>query len=390
MDIHNYKKQLERQLELAKKQENISQENKNKIVEFSDYLLSEGIGVAKIGRYLIDLRKFAVMLNKPFEDATEQDIRKIVASIEQGELAPESKKSFKVLIRKLYRFIKGVTEKGVYPPEVKWISIRIPKNHNKLPEEVLNEKEITLMIRSCGNLRDKTLISVLYESGCRISEIANLKIKHISFEEYGARLVVSGKTGMRKILVIQSAPFLQSWLNIHPQNNNPEAYLWISSKGNLISYTRICYLLKAISKQCGITKRIYPHLFRHSRATYLANKMSEAAMKSYFGWGADSKMCGIYIHMSGELTDEAILKASGIEIKEEKKHSLTQQQKCLRCGHMNEFSNLCCGKCGLILSKELAEEKLNEDIERQQANEIMQKLMQDKEVLELIKKKLIS
>ena len=41
------------------------------------------------------------MLNKPFDKATEEDMRKIIADLEQGELAPEGKKCFKVMIRKL-------------------------------------------------------------------------------------------------------------------------------------------------------------------------------------------------------------------------------------------------------------------------------------------------
>ena len=69
----------------------------------------------------------------------------------------------------------------------------------KLPEELLTEEEIQKMISSCANLRDRALVSVLYESGCRIGEIGNLRIKDVLFDEYGAKIDVLGKTGARRV-----------------------------------------------------------------------------------------------------------------------------------------------------------------------------------------------
>ena len=164
MDLHNYKQRMIRQIELLQEQSDISSGNKEVVVQFKDYLLSEGIGVAKIARYLIDARKYCVMLNKAVQDATESDIRKIIGQIEQTNLAPETKKGFKVFIRKFYRFIRGINKKGEYPPEVAWISIGIPRKDRKMPEELLTEAEVKSIIRACENVRDKALISLLAES----------------------------------------------------------------------------------------------------------------------------------------------------------------------------------------------------------------------------------
>jgi integrase/recombinase XerD len=388
MDIHNYKRQFERQIELLKEDENILQVNKDISLNFKDYLISEGIGVAKIGRYLLDVRKFSKILNKPFDEADKSDLRHVVAEIEQSGLAPESKKCFKVMIRKLYRFIREIDEKGVYPEEVRWISIGIPKNQNKLPEELLTEEEIKSIIRNCKTLRDKTLVSTLAESGCRISEVATMRLKHVSFEEYGARITVNGKTGMRKILLINSTPYLQQWVNEHPKNDDLNECLWYNPQGDFLTYHAIMKIIKQASKSAGIKKRVYAHLFRHSKATQMASQMSEASMKQYFGWGQDSKMCGVYIHMSGEAMDKAILKANGIEVKEEKKEKILKEKICLRCKTKNGVTNRCCYHCGLVLDEEFAKEKIEEDIERQRADKIMNDLMKDSDVLELIKKKL--
>jgi site-specific recombinase XerD len=169
MDIHNYKRQFERSLERIQESKELLPENKKLILEFKDYLLSEGIGLARINRFLFELMKYNKMLKKPFPEACKDDVRAIVARIEQTDLSAETKKCSKIVLKKLYRFIRKIEEEGKYPEEVEWIKTRIPENHKKLPEELLTEKEIMNIIQKCDNLRDKALISSLAESGCRIS-----------------------------------------------------------------------------------------------------------------------------------------------------------------------------------------------------------------------------
>jgi integrase len=84
------------------------------------------------------------------------------------------------------------------------------------------------------NPRDKALISVLYESGCRIGEILSLKIRNVEFDNNGAVLIVNGKTGQRRVRLIHSVPRLMAWLEHHPKNNDPDTSLWVclSSRNN--------------------------------------------------------------------------------------------------------------------------------------------------------------
>lgn len=389
VDLHNYKRSMERQIELVQESTDISKENKASIIAFKDYLLSEGIGVAKIGRYILDLRKFSRMLKKPFKEARESDIRKVIAELEQTSLAPESKKCFKVMIRKLYRFVRGITEKRVYPPEVSWISIHIPQNQTKLPEELLTEDEVVRIIQACKTSRDRALFASLAESGCRVSEIGLMKIKHVSFEPHGARLTVQGKTGMRKILIVSSAPYLQEWLNQHPNNNDPEAYLWYNNqRKECLTYGRIAKILKDATSDAGVKKRVYPHLLRHSRATILAGVLSDAQMKNYLGWTQSSKMAGIYVHLSGKDTDEAILRVNHIEVRREIKAPLLEPKICRKCGSSNPTTHKFCNRCGFALDRETANEVIKQETEQKKATDVMSVLLKDPEVQELLMKKM--
>ena len=367
----------------------ILQENKKAILKFVDYLRSENISISRITRYFNDLKKLDSLLKKPFEKANKDDIRRVVAEVNNLSLSEASKKEVKILIRKLYCFLRGIEKKGEYPEEVKWISLNMPSNHKKLPEELLTEQEIQETIRACSNIRDKALISALAESGCRVSEIGTRQIKHISFEQIGARITVDGKTGMRKILVIHSTPYLQEWINNHPNNNNPESPLWHNPQNNgFLGYARISHILKRAAKKASIKKRVHLHLLRHSRATKLASIMSDGQLKTYLGWTAGSKMAGIYIHMSGKDTDEAILRASGIEVPKENKSSPLSPVNCLRCKLINEPTNRFCKSCGFILNKEEADALIKAELEKNKYNELLSKVLEDRELLDIIAKKI--
>ncbi|MDD5599734.1 MAG: tyrosine-type recombinase/integrase [Victivallaceae bacterium] len=215
-----------------------------------------------------------------------------------------------------------------------------------------------------------------------------MKIKHVSFETHGARLSITGKTGARKILVIGSTPYLQQWINSHPFNDNPDSFLWYNPKGDLLCYNRIAAILKKAAKKAGINKRIHPHLLRHSRATQMASIMSESAMKQYFGWTQGSDMAAIYVHMSGKDTDEAVLRANGIEVEKKPQQQAIKPISCIRCGTVNETTNRFCKTCSLPLTEDAATNVLNYDSREKQVAEVMAALLKDPEVLQLIARKL--
>lgn len=388
MDIHNYEKRYKRRLELIRESD-IPNADKEIIFKFNNYCLTRDIGCAKLEVYLFYLLRFVKMLKKPIVEATKDDLMRVVAELNQSHYSEETKKAFKTSLKRLYKIVRGVDDDGVFPEEVRWIDVKIKNNHRKLPEELINEEEINSIVHCAEKFRDKALIATLYESGCRVSEVGLMKIKHVSFEEHGARLTVSGKTGTRKILVINSSPFLKQWINQHPYNRDPDSYLWYNPQNNgCLNYTRIVAILKMAAKKAGVNKKLHPHLLRHSRATKLANVMSDSQLKNYLGWTQSSRMASIYIHMSGKDTDDAILKTNGIEIKQETpKEPALKPLECLNCQTINVATNRCCNTCGMILDKKMQNKILGEDQRKIEANNFMNELFNDPEILRLVMKK---
>jgi integrase len=350
------KSYLKRSIERLRNSE-ISERNKQIILKFHNECFAEGLSIKRVLKYLCYLPKFARLLKKDFDKANKDDIKQLVAKIEKMECAERTKYDLKVCIKKFYKWLKGDNE--IYPPEVRWIKCRIKANKT-LPEELLSESEVKKLIETASNLRDKALISTLYEGGFRIGELLAMKIKHVDFTDNIARVTVpkEGKTGVRKILLINSIPYLSNWIAHHPDKNNPNAYLWVcigtTNHNKLMCYNTVRKLLRNWAEKAGIKKRVNPHSFRHSRATCLANKLTESQLKQYFGWTQGSKMAAVYVHLSGRDVDEAILEMHGLRKPEEKPENQLAPKKCPRCEKLNETTANICFQCGLPLDIKIA------------------------------------
>jgi ribosomal protein L40E len=125
--------------------------------------------------------------------------------------------------------------------------------------------------------------------------------------------------------------------------------------------------------------------FRHRRATKYARILTEEQMNQYFGWVHGSKMPRRYVHLSGRDVDPAILKAHGYKVPEEEVGRQKSPKFCPRCRTKNSPLAQFCSKCGLALDLK-AVMKLEET--RAVADQIMEELIQDPEVLSLLTKKL--
>lgn len=374
-EIHNYGRKTERIIERLNANRN---ENSQLIVKFYHHLLVNSYSQARVSKYLETLNKLAMMLGRPFESATKDDIAELIKTIELSEYSDWTKRDYKIILKIFYRWFKNSED---YPEEVKWIKVKEGKN-GTLPEELLTYEDIEKLSQATNNFRDKALVLVLYESGCRIGEILSLRIKNVRFDEHGAILIVNGKTGSRRVRIIASVPALATWVDNHPSRLNPDSPLWVSFASNgtssFIGYQSVRMLLRELAIKAGIRKRIYPHIFRHSRATVLANSLTEAQLKHYLGWVQDSNMASIYVHLSGRDIDKALLKLNGIEVEEETKEEKFKLTICPRCKQKNSPPAKFCNSCGIVLDTSAAIEL--EEVQ-QKANELMTLLVQQPEAL---------
>ena len=343
--------------------------------EFEREKSAQGMAAGSRYIYLYCLAKLGRTLKKPYKDATKNDIIDFLKAH-----AWYKSRSLKVSIKAFYKWLYGGK---VYPECVDWI-----KTHGfeqrKLPEEILTRDEVKKLIEAAPNPRDRALITILYESGARAGELLGIKIKHVQFDQYGAQVMLDGKTGMRRIRLIDSVPDLKLWLNHHPHADDFEAHLFTEfhKDRDIKSNSTLAHILKAAKRRSGLKKRIYPHLFRHSRATHLAQDFTEQELKIIFGWAGGSKMPATYVHLSGGDVDNKMLEKRGM-IKKEDSHqnSILEFKACEKCKIQNTSVAKFCSSCGYpmgnpgLLEIEKAKEGANDFLNIMMKDDIFRNTM---------------
>ncbi len=371
-DIYNSRRRLELTIRGIEKSD-LPDITKRLLIKFSEYCIAEGLVFSTIENHLFCLKNAASWAKRDLDKVDKEGMVEIVGMLEKSHYATGVKISTKVSIKKFYKWLNGGEE---YPDKVKWI--KSSKSVKKrLPEELLTKEDIDKMLNVAEHIRDKALVSLLYESGFRIGEMLSLMIKNIEFDEYGARVLIpEGKTGMRKIRLVSSIPYLANWVENHPLKNDPESPLWVGvgtrNKNEAICYQNARTLITKLVKKANIKKRVHPHIFRHSRATHLANHLTEAQMNQYFGWAQGSKMSSTYVHLSGRDLDGAILKLNGLKEENKGKEEETTVKKCHRCEKVNPPTGKFCLRCGIPLDTETA---MKIDEKRTEMDNLMTTLM---------------
>ena len=363
--VHPYLSVIERTHKLIKKE--LSKENCRLLVKYDQYMVSHSLAhPTRMGNLRIGLN-LSRMLKKDWSDATKDDIDELVFKIvntygdskgQETNSSYDHKKVLKIFFRWIKLGSRSSKEVGD-PQETKCIQPRPVKN-NLIREELVTSQDYrALLIAAEGNPRARALISTHFEAGTRPGEILSLRLKHVRFDKFGALIVVDGKTGPRKIRLLKSIPYLREWLESHPMKDNPDAPLWVQVEGKHygepINYAATKQILKRLCRKAGIQKRITLNLFRHSRATILANKLPESLLRKRQGWTPSSKMPERYVHLIDEDLDEAYLRLHGV-IKENKETDILEDmpKKCELCGYMNTADSKICTDCHRALDIETA------------------------------------
>jgi len=303
--------------------------------------------------HLMILIRFSKWLEKPYEAVTEDDFNDYLDTME----------ALKNSTLKLHKVVIRVFIGKINPKLAGCIKTKNIQHSSITPDQLLTDEEIDCLIRHAPTARDKALIACLTDSGARKGELLSTTISDAKFDEYGCLLWLrEGKTGPRPARLIFASSYLRQWLEIHPRKEDPDAPIFCSFREpyNLISRSGLYQQIAIIGKTAGIKKRINPHSFRHARATDLAKKLkSEQKLKAVLGWKANSQMANIYIHLSANDINAAMLEASGLKLPEEEEEK-PRVLKCPRCKEIIDKKAQFCFRCGLPLTTESSKTIENE------------------------------
>lgn len=239
--------------------------------------------------YETDLRQFAAFLraNKLASEISgicKAQLRAYLEGI--ADLKPKSIKRKIATLKALFNFLEFEDRIAVNPFRKIRIKLKEPK---RLPV-VMTMREVSKLFAvlyrqkrrypnpecyaSLAALRDVAIVELLFVTGARVSEIANLPTKAIDLQT--GTVIIKGKGNKERMLHIchaESLSMLQQYRKLlEKQGFGESEHFFVNRLGRTLSDQSIRLLVKRISRQAGITKRITPHVFRHSFATLLLEK----------------------------------------------------------------------------------------------------------------------
>jgi len=231
------------------------------------------------------LKKLAVFTEKPFEDVSKDDLIAFSKRLSE-KYSKNTKFTIEAQVKHFYKWLEGDDEE--YPKKVRWMKVKKDGNH-LTHEDILTHQEIRDLVKACDHLRDRAMLMVLWESGARASELLRMKVGSVHRDKFGTFVTLKGKTGIREVRLIKSEPYLKLWLNHHPFPDDKNSPLWIWRKPRHDQYEGIGagrwrVVIYSARKGAKLQKKVWPHLFRHTRLTELAKRYTEAELRLFAGW----------------------------------------------------------------------------------------------------------
>ena len=268
--------------------------------KFITYLLSEKrFSEHTIKSYTTDLKQFSSFLSSEFQIIDEineisfQIIRTWIASLLEKGLSPRSVNRKISTLKTYFKFL--IREGGLI--ENPMMKIVAPKSKKRLPV-FIEEDQIASLLNEVQfetgfiGQRNKLIIELFYVTGIRLSELINIKISDVDFNNQSIKVL--GKRNKERIIPLSSS--MINGLNNFIVNNQKNHFLFTNLDGMKL-YTKLVYRLvnKYIAKISSVNKKS-PHILRHTFATHMLNNGADInAIKELLGH-ANLSATQVYTH----------------------------------------------------------------------------------------------
>ena len=283
---------------------NIKSKINKSISSFSEYLLyQKGLSQNTVDSYKSDLTKLSNYLQN--QDLSKTNIDNFFIDMSEFNYSTSTKKRIHSSIK---NFLKYINENEDYE-SIDISDIKL-KSSKKLPE-VLSITHIENMINFYNHetyldSRNRTVIDVLYSTGCRVSELCDINISDIDLDEKYLKL--KGKGSKQRIVPIGSMLYknLLKYLNVRDTflQNRGEP-LFLSKSKNKLDRTAVFRIIKKTAKNISLQTDVHPHTLRHSAATHMLEGGCDLRTVQEFLGHSSVSTTQIYTKVTKEFLEEA-------------------------------------------------------------------------------------
>jgi integrase/recombinase XerD len=267
--------------------------------------IEAGLSPQTVEAYARDLRAFRAHVGEPgcFDTVTSRQVRAFLAAEQEAGKDPKTAARRLTALRMLYRFLRSEGELERDPTQgVSRPAVRLP-----LPR-VLSRAEVERLLalrrkETALELRDRLAVEWLYATGCRVSELADMRLSAIDLELRIARC--TGKGGKERLLLLNppTAASLSEFLERgRPKLARPGSsdHLLLSRGGRPLDRARLYRVLRRRAREAGLVTRLSPHVLRHSFATHLLEGGADLRVVQELLGHASLQTTQIYTHVDVE------------------------------------------------------------------------------------------
>ncbi len=251
--------------------------------------------------YLRDLSRLQSLLEdqaiETLSDIDTQHVRSALATLHKNGLSSASLQRWLSSVRTFFRYAMLKQWLGNNPAD----GIQAPSKAKKLPK-LMDADQAAQLVNIAEDdwhsLRDRALLELLYSSGLRLAEIANVDIDDIHSDEATVR--VTGKGNKTRLVPVGSCALtaIRHWLKVrNARAFENEKALFISQRGRRISHRAIQQRVKLIAKQQGISQPINPHMLRHSFASHMLESSGDLRGVQELLGHANLSTTQVYTHL---------------------------------------------------------------------------------------------
>ena len=278
------------------------------IDNFCDALwLEDGLARATLNSYRSDLGRLSQWLaNNAHEallDIRDTTLSAFIANLSRHTRATSQSRYLSTL-RRFYRWQLGRGRIFVDPT----LKLANPARPSRLPK-VMSEKQVESLLDAPDldtplGLRDRAMLETLYASGLRVSELVNLKIHEVGFNEGVVRVLGKGSKERLVPLGEIALDWLTRYLNEARHDilkEQPSEDLFVTARGGAMTRQAFWQLIKRYALLADINPaKLSPHVLRHAFATHLLNHGADLRVVQLLLGHADITTTQIYTHVARE------------------------------------------------------------------------------------------
>jgi len=353
---------LERTYAKAKKEGNLTAQDIKLIRQFTtereatmDISLARKI---KLASHLLHWQRF---LHKPYVELQIHDVYAGINELKAGKSnrgVPFKQNSIHDYIIVLKIFLRWLIDGGHSTlPKDKIKAIKAPRVDTETtdPKDILTADEIKRLITGCIWSRDRAMIATIYETGCRVGELARLRWQDLIFDEWGVQVFITDTKTKKKryARVTVFKEYLTAWKNDYHGTMADSAPVFINETKEGMHYGTVTQALKRAMQRAGITRHLHTHLFRKSRAVHMIKGGYQESVIKLSLWGnINTDMFQTYVRLGKEDIDRELLERAGVEVPKRAADVEIKILTCDRCGTQNMPTAGYCFKCGNPLTEE--------------------------------------